>query len=80
MTETTDIHVVAGSVRAVLVGGDWWNVTDAVVSFADFTRAGADGPTVTAVGLYLAVTIQGGPQNGKRMVTPWRAVDAVRMA
>jgi hypothetical protein len=70
------IPVDVADVSAVLVGGDWTNVHSVVVAYAEFTA----GPSTWAAGLYLAATIQGGPHNGDRIVTPLRDVGALRVA
>jgi hypothetical protein len=70
------IAIDVADVSAVLVSGDWTNVQDVVVEFAEFTA----GTSTWATGLYLAATIQGGPHNGDRVVVPLRSVDALRVA
>lgn len=60
-----------------MVGHELLNVTDVLVSYADLTRTNTPGAPVSAQGLWLAATIQGGPNNGRRLVCPVRAIDLV---
>jgi hypothetical protein len=70
------ISVAAADVEAVLIGGDWTNVRDVSVDWAEFTAGGA---RTWATGLYLAATFRGGPNNGDRLVVPLRSVEALRV-
>jgi len=70
------ITVDVTDVTAVHIGGEWVRVTDVTVDFAEYVTAPG---TRHGRGPHLAATIQGGPQNGQRLVAPLSRVEAVRV-
>lgn len=71
-----DIHVTDAAIRAVLVGGEWVEVSNVLVSFADYT---AGGNTVTGHGLHLSANIRTGPHNGEKLISPLSEIQAIRL-
>jgi hypothetical protein len=71
------ITVNESQVRAVLIGGQWWNVTAVTVDWAEYE---SPGPHRFGRGLHLQATLgPGGPNAGDRLVAPLSRVEAVRM-
>jgi hypothetical protein len=73
------IHVDTDAIAALLLGGDWVQVRDVAVSFADFTRHTDTGSHTWAVGMYLSATIRTGPQSGQQVVARLADVAAIRL-
>lgn len=70
------IDVTDAAISAVLISGDWVNVSGVVIDYVEFH----DGSNrVIAHGQYLAGTIHGGPNNGQKLVAPLSRIDAVRV-
>lgn len=70
------ITVRDADVTAVLISGDWVNVTGVTVDWAEFENAAT---RIAAHGQYLIATISGGPNNGKKIVAPLSHIDGVRV-
>jgi hypothetical protein len=70
------ITVDQSQIRAVLLGGEWLNVTGVDVDFAEYvapdSRRYARGPHLTGT------LGPGGPNAGQRLVTPLSRVEGIR--
>lgn len=73
------ISLSDANIKAVLVGGDWVNVSGVVIDYAEYTATHTGTPaTITAHGLHLYALIRGGPNNGAALVAPLAEIQAVR--